>query len=106
MGEFVKIMQDWQRMCDGTRLCGDCGLNGICKSDPNTWKAEEMSKAESVITDWAARHPAPTYPSWLKWLHQQIPDLHGIGDYDAIRVLATTQIPNELAEKLKIPPEE
>ena len=106
MAEFAKIMRDWQRMCDSAKNCSDCKLNATCKDDPQSWDFKSINEMEDAVTAWAARHPTPKYPTWLEWIHQQVPATYNVGDTDVIYVLATTTVPDWIAEQLAIPPKE
>lgn len=107
MAEFANIMHHLHRMCDlNVDGCSKCPLyhNPVC-GDLTNMTADDIAKAEMEIVSWAKRHPEPTYPSWLKWLHEQLPDMVGRDDHDAISILLLNRVPADIAEKLGIRPE-
>ena len=79
MAEFQEVMKQAKRMCDNYNDCTDCP---ICK------KAEEAqticpvpsvnkidsANVETVVRDWAAKHPEPKHPSWHEAWKQLFPD--------------------------------
>lgn len=71
MAEFAWVMKQWQRMCDsmqgGIAKCDSCPLfKALCQYKPN--EKVNFAEAEKIITDWAAAHPEPVYPTWWEWL--------------------------------------
>lgn len=110
MAEFGVVMHDWSRMCkhfwsgDPTVKCSkDCPLNEIwcpCMDEPvmDAWKFD-AEKLESVVTEWAAEHPEPVYPTWGEWLQRMYNSMNYAGIF-------ITPIPADIAEKLGIEPKE
>jgi len=115
MAEFVDVMHDWSRMCkhfwsgDPTVECSEeCPLKEIwCPymnepvMDAGKLNAEKL---ESVVTEWAAEHPEPVYPTWLDWLSVEGLVIKAGNGYVFDFTKATEQIPAYIAEKQGIPP--
>ena len=132
MAEFGVVMHDWSRMCkhfwtgDPTVECSeDCPLKEIwcpCMDEPVMDAGKfDAEKLESVVTEWAAEHPEPVYPTRREWLIKLgiisfEPDLHLLL-YPAPTTLTNAvkaylneegskPIPAGIAEKLGIEPKE
>ena len=122
MAEFGAVMHDWSRMCkhfwsgDPTVKCSkDCPLNEIwcpCMNEPVMDAGKfDAEKLESVVTEWAAEHPEPVYPTWREWLLQQGVIRAGTETrngftYQTVADKLFDPIDAKTAEKLGIPPVE
>ena len=116
MAEFQEVMRDWRRMCktqeDSTDIdetCETCPLKPGCTAiyDGDM----DYAHVESVVTQWAAEHPEPKYPTWLQWLFEM-----GVMIADHSPICNTTYwyvvddkkvnqpIPADIAQKLGIEP--
>ena len=121
MAEFQKVIRDWRRMCDFVSdknydmhcSCIGCPVfelsieyNG-CDAIFTKW-AETMDwgKFEKNVEQWADEHPGPVYPTWLEWLHKQLPVMVGQDDHGAILELVRNRMPADIAQKLGIKPKE
>ena len=114
MAEFGVVMHDWSRMCkhfwtgDPLEECSeDCPLKEIwCPymdepvMDAGKFDAEKL---ESVVTEWAAEHPEPVYPTWI-----DVMKMYGVTDETGYCYLdsAYKPIPADIAQKLGIEPKE
>lgn len=58
MGEFAKVIKDFDRMCNNIN-CGECTLKNDSKSC-GTFIRENPEDAEKRIAKWAAEHPIKT----------------------------------------------
>ena len=115
MAEFVQTMKDWKRMCnamgqeDEYTACDKCDLRlfGCPAIYENECNNADWNHVESVVTTWAAEHPAPVYPTWGEWLMSNgvISGLSPRGAIDALGNLKTP-IPADIAQKLGIEPKE
>lgn len=123
MADFVQTMKQWRRMCStchtnerGSCGCYPAGTFAICYMKTIAKEAEcacddrklerYFDRIEKAIMAWAAEHPEPQYPTWLEWLHKQLPELHGQDDHGAILTLLSNRIPAEIAQKLGVEPKE
>ena len=118
MSDFVQTMKDWRRMCMAMEKlrpddsCCGCPLEGY--GCPAIYEKDsshvDYSDVERNVTAWAAEHPEPQYPTWMKWLTDvgAIPKAISWDEplveavYDAIQ----EHIPADIAEKLGIEPKE
>lgn len=67
MADFVQIMKDWRRMCSTMRSCDECPMNEVkCWAESPSDLIDSFERRESVITEWAADHPEPRYPTWME----------------------------------------
>jgi hypothetical protein len=57
----------------------------------------DFAHIEQTVTEWAAEHPEPVYPTWGEWLQR----LYNSMNYAGIFI---TPIPADIAEKLGIEP--
>ena len=71
MAEFQEVMRQGNRMCKEYAECVECPMyryideNGeICPFESNYG----LAKLESIVMDWAEKHPEPKYPTWTEWL--------------------------------------
>ena len=77
MSDFVQTMKDWRRMCrEQYKLRGDscdgCPLEEFgCPAIYEDKADTDYSIVERKVSDWAAEHPEPKYPTWGEWLMQQ-----------------------------------
>ena len=63
MAEFVKIANEYKRLCDAFETCKDCPLNDLVKNTPNCETGvfrRYPEDAESIIMQWATEHPIKT----------------------------------------------
>lgn len=123
MAEFKNVHRNMVRMCDAIRAedngCAPCPLDGICAKFI-TLSEDAIATIERVVTQWAAEHPEPVYPSWEEGWKQLFPEAeisilcpkvfgdkyscdwcHDVNDCD---VCLKRPIPAEVAEKLGIKP--
>lgn len=124
MAEFVEVMKQARKLCNTQKYCEDCPLcyknNGAnyCRFELDE-KYQADAELERVVSDWAAEHPEPVYPSWFEMWKQlfpgaknvpcpelyfgaECPDERGEGCIACKR----SPIPAEIAEKLGIKPKE
>lgn len=121
MSEFTDVMRQARRMCKAQEDCESCPLwntaNFFCKLD--TTCHSDDSAIESIIMQWAAKHPETVYPTWREWQNSIFPDAHKhitpctFGSRDRFKCEGKTcyvcmeqQIPADIAEKLGIKPKE
>lgn len=117
MAEFKDVHRNMVRMCDAMRAgdngCAPCPLDGICAKFI-TLSEDAIATIERVVTQWAAEHPEPVYPSWEEGWRQLFP---GAITVPCIHLCAGIKcachdcsdcgeqpIPAEVAEKLGIKP--
>lgn len=109
--EFVEVIKQFNRICNSHAECAGCPISeqmhSFCLDDCKFNLLEEAVKMEAVITEWAAEHPEPKYPSWWQYLadigvlpHELTP-----AQIDPVDGLLK-QIPDETAIKLGIKPKE
>lgn len=124
MAEFVEVMRHKERMCEQYGdVCGDCRLrrenNGRELNCPE-YMACYAEEAEKIITEWAAAHPEPKYPSWNEAWKQLFPDAYCTNspcpnhflpkersmpcDYWVCTDCKSQPTPADIAEKLGIKP--
>ena len=99
MASFQKVMQQWKRMCNS--YYGDCDKckrydRDTCLLKPLDWNEKAILRAEKDVWQWVEKNPEPT---WLEWLHEQLPELNGCEDYQVVYTLATNPVPKEILEK-------
>ena len=121
MSEFTDVMRQARRMCKAQEDCESCPLwntaNFFCKLDTTCYSDD--SAIESIIMQWAAKHPEPVYPTWDEWQNSVFPDAEidispcEFGSYDRFKCSETPcdkcmkrQIPADIAEQLGIKPKE
>lgn len=123
MAEFVQTMKDWRRMCKEKRgMCKDCGLKAAGNECCAIYDGDmDYANVETVVTNWAAEHPEPKYPTWAEWLES----VHVLTNNKSVTykdgnvtygtkyyqsVSPNTEfyqpIPADIAEKLEIEPKE
>ena len=82
MADFQQTMRDWRRMCktyttydDDESCCDGCPIMKLAYSEHSCdaifsdWaKSADWQDVETIITQWAAEHPEPKYPTWREWL--------------------------------------
>lgn len=77
MAEFKDVHRNMVRMCDAMRAedngCAPCPLDGICAKFI-TLSEDAIATIERVVTQWAAEHPEPVYPSWTEGWKQLFPE--------------------------------
>lgn len=77
MAEFKNVHRNMVRMCDAMRAedngCAPCPLDGICAKFI-TLSEDAIATIERVVTEWAAEHPEPVYPSWEEGWKQLFPE--------------------------------
>ena len=121
MAEFKDVHRNMVRMCDAMRAedngCAPCPLDGICAKFI-TLSEDAIATIERVVTQWAAEHPEPVYPSWEEGWRQLFPDAkytpcpnnfgikYIVPDcaYRACTDCKSSPMPAEVAEKLGIKP--
>lgn len=120
MAEFKDVHRNMVRMCDAMRAedngCAPCPLDGICAKFI-TLSEDAIATIERVVTQWAAEHPEPVYPSWEEGWRQLFPngiDTPCPSEYDAkyghdcLKLSCLNckrrSMPAEVAEKLGIKP--
>lgn len=124
MAEFTEIMRQWRRLCKEQdnrfrdNMCDHCplyeatherGCAAIYEDDAGEM---DYAEAERVVTDWAAEHPEPEYPTWREWMMEAgllkwhaIPNTYAretVPDWEVL----LKPIPAEIARKLGIEPKE
>ena len=121
MSEFTDVMRQARRMCKAQEDCESCPLwntaNFFCKLDTACYSDD--SAIESIVMQWAAKHPETVYPTWREWQNSTFPDAYGdispceFGNRDRFNCAGNTcdkcmeqQIPSDIAEKLGIKPKE
>ena len=121
MSEFTDVMRQARRMCKTQEDCERCPIwnpdEFFCKID--TTCDSDDSAIESIIMQWAAKHPEPSYPTWREWQNSVFPDAEiditpcTFGSRDRFKCEGKTcyvcmdqQIPADIAEKLGIKPKE
>ena len=122
MAEFKDVHRNMVRMCEAMRAedngCAPCPLDGICAKFI-TLSEDAIATIERVVTQWAAEHPEPVYPSWEDAWKQIFPngiDVPCPSEYDAkygidcfkfsCKSCKKRPIPAEIAGKLGIRPKE
>lgn len=77
MAEFKDVHRNMVRMCDAMRAedngCAPCPLDGICAKFI-TLSEDAIATIERVVTQWAAEHPEPVYPSCKEGWKQLFPE--------------------------------
>ena len=121
MSEFTDVMRQARRMCKAQEDCESCPLwntaNFFCKLDTTCYSDDSV--IESIIMQWAAKHPETVYPTWREWQNSTFKDAHKhitpctFGSRDRFKCEGKTcyvcmdqQIPADIAEKLGIKPKE
>ena len=121
MSEFTDVMRQARRMCKTQEDCESCPLwntaNFFCKLDTTCYSDDSV--IESIIMQWAAKHPETVYPTWREWQNSTFKDAHKhitpctFGSRDRFKCEGKTcyvcmdqQIPADIAEKLGIKPKE
>ena len=107
MAEFSKVMHEWRRLCKSYSGCVQCVLWSKCPTPSRDyWPIEDYVSIEKTIMAWAAEHPEPIYPTWLKFVkcHKAEGRIEET-DGEFVLWMAETQIPADMAEKLGIEPE-
>ena len=118
MAEFQEVMRQLNRLCKTV----ECGLTcpmeamGCCGNIGNHCSEPlQAERIERTVMQWAAEHPKPVYPTWIKWLGEQgilnvtmLPTDTGGGleIYGEITGRAYEHIPADIAQKLGIEPKE
>lgn len=72
--EFQEVVRQFKRMC-GTICHADCPMKPL-RHDygcMNVWY-HRPSMFESIVSQWAAEHPEPVYPTWKEWMESTFPD--------------------------------
>ena len=121
MSEFTDVMRQARRMCKAQEDCESCPIwnpdKFFCKIDTACYSDDSV--IESIIMQWAAKHPEPVYPTWREWQNSTFKDAHKhitpctFGSRDKFKCEGKTcyvcmdqQIPADIAEKLGIKPKE
>ena len=121
MSEFTDVMRQARRMCKAQEDCESCPIwnpdKFFCKIDTACYSDDSV--IESIIMQWAAKHPEPVYPTWREWQNSTFKDAHKhiapctFGSRDRFKCEGKTcyvcmdqQIPADIAEKLGIKPKE
>ena len=60
MAEFVKVMEERQRMCNSYTICRQCRIDAIRNDVCDVWIARNSKEAEQIIMEWAAEHQIKT----------------------------------------------
>lgn len=126
MAEFVEVMRQARRLCSAQTCCEDCPLcyenNGANCRFALDEKYQADAELERVVSDWAAEHPEPVYPSWKEAWKKLFPNASEVpcprkyfdkdcfpificAKHDCDRCKALPMHP-EIAEKLGIKPKE
>jgi hypothetical protein len=118
MAEFKDVHRNMVRMCDAMRAedngCAPCPLDGICAKFI-TLSEDAIATIERVVTQWAAEHPDPVYPSWEEGWKQLFPETKSIPCLSAFGINECSgfnscikckkqPMPAEVAKKLGIKP--
>jgi len=109
MAEFVDVMRQFNRMCNANAGCFNCPLHepdGVSDRCSIGAFVNDSEHIEREVMKWAAEHPEPVYPTWAEWLRHKVVGVDADSIYDAWRVLCTTRIPADIAQKLGIEPKE
>lgn len=106
MAEFLEVHRQFDRMCwYYQRKCEcpmGCPMNGVNISQCRKIAFELPEVTEKTVMSWAAEHPAPTYPSWYRWLIM----MGAIGSVEDLFSDLQREIPADIAQKLGIEPKE
>ena len=117
MAEFQETVKHWRRMCrkmgnpyDNLK-CEDCPLNEerICTFEISDIQDDELTVIEEKVTQWAAEHPEPVYPTWLAWLASISVIPYTVPLDEAVmvnKIGLLKQIPADIAQKLGLEPKE
>ena len=99
MAEFIEVMKQANRMCN-VCTCSSCPIHNMC-NEVTLLTPECAEQFVEAVTKWAAEHPEPQYPTWIKWLVAE-----GVTDAGGFRFhhKAYQPIPAEIAEKLGLKP--
>jgi hypothetical protein len=115
MAEFVQTMKDWRRMCkvqeDTTcGACSSCPMGDDGKSCMAVYEDEfetvDFAHIEQTVTEWAAEHPEPVYPSIAKYLERFGIIIRRDGSLQADFFKANEPMSAYMANLLDISPEE
>ena len=121
MAEFEQTMKDWRRMCkaqDDTtcEACSSCPMGDDGKSCmavyEDKFETVDFAHIEQTVTEWAAEHPEPVYPTWYEYLISEsvlVPrSNYTTYDLNALLLaqLKNTPIHADIAQKLGIEPKE
>ena len=102
MAEWMEVTNQFNRMCLYYQRKHDCPMgcpmNGVSISQCRKVAFDRPKETEEIVTQWAAEHPEPVYPTWGTWLGTKY-------DYD-LREILYTPIPADIAQKLGIEPKE
>ena len=122
MSEFTDAMRQARRMCKTQKDCESCPIwdtaDFSCKMDTTYYSDDSV--IESIVMQWAAEHPEPSYPTWREWQNSVFPDAEiditpcAFGGRDRLNCFLEKtciecmeqQIPADIAEKLGIKPKE
>lgn len=121
MSEFTDVMRQARRMCKAQEDCESCPLwnaaKFFCRID--TAYYSDDSAIESIVMQWAAKHPERVYPTWREWQDSTFKDAHisirpcefgSRNRFDCDKKTCCEckrePIPADIAEKLGIKPKE
>ena len=115
MAEFIKVMNQAQRMCksfSGARACDSCPAGGCGECaftvSPEYRNDDQFAKIERIVIDWAAEHPEPRYPRWVDVLYEMGVFRNEVHNGNVHTCCLTDEayapIPADIAEKLGIKP--
>ena len=103
MVDFVQTMKDWKRMCNAMATCDECPMNEVkCWGKSPSDLIDSFERRESVITEWAAEHPEPEYPSIAKYLEQLGITIRRDGSLEADFFKANEPMSADMAKMLGI----
>lgn len=78
MAEFTEVMRQAKRMCaahGGMCKIRNCPMvNGEACRFAADQDDVDYNEVERIIMAWAAKHPAPRYPTWREWQKNVFPD--------------------------------
>ena len=115
MAEFMEVAREKKRMCNvyHKRDCCGCPLN---EAEANCGvfcvryvEDDDIKRVEETVMTWAKEHPKPVYPTWGEYLASigvmkpaKPDEVYGVWFFQ----LYSTNIPDDIAEKLGLEPKE
>ena len=114
------VWRGWRRMCKfmcGHNMCeyDGCKLFRVKKVCEEVYTDKECegdyNYVEQVVTQWAAEHPEPQYPTWAEWLESMHVVNPIISPDESSQYLLKawyydSPIPADIAQKLGLEPKE
>ena len=108
MGEFVKNMKNWRKMCKSFSRCVDCPMGRCINPPKQEWMEDEdefFERLEDTVNIWAEEHPVPVYPTWGEYLMENVKSNYTDESTVSFALYAMKQrIRPDIADKLGVKP--